>query len=119
MEHPTWANNSSIFPPLWNVALSIINTCPGLSTGNKQFSSHVSNTVPLQEPSTVKGAINPLNILPRSYSPDLGDDLASVHETVYPFPCIHRHSLPDYPCRLHRHKLFVRALILPILLERL
>ena len=56
--HPTLWINSSIRPPLWNVALSITTTCPVTSVGSKQVSSQISKTVRLQAPTTVKGASN-------------------------------------------------------------
>ncbi len=54
---PASSISCSIRPPLWKVALSITTTCPTSSTGSKQVSSQVSNTVRLHAPSTVKGAI--------------------------------------------------------------
>ena len=55
---PAASINWRIRPPLWKVALSAITICPGFSVGIKQVSTQVSNTVRLQELSTVNGANN-------------------------------------------------------------
>ncbi len=53
--------NSLILKDLWNVALSIITTCPGLSEGQSIFSTYDKNSFVLQGPVNTCVAFIPSN----------------------------------------------------------